>query len=407
LSWTVERLEWSDVPLGEIDLPGGTMRFRSGFGSGLSRRPDDPPGILWAIGDRGPNIKVKDAVELYGLDGLEPLRSEDGAKIMPRLDLGPAIALLRVDGDRVELLSSFPISGPAGPVSGLPVPGGPHMRHEPAFDLAGRKLPPDPSGLDTEGLAALPGGGFWASDEFGPSLVLLDPDGRVLRRLVPKGAGFDGADHPVEPLLPAIAARRQINRGFEAIALSADGRRLFVGFQSPLAHPDERAHRRAHHVRLWRLDSRTCDVAAQYLYPLDPPGTFRRDIEKGRLERSDLKVSELCAVGESGLLVLERGSATTKIYRIDPDEASELPPEHLDESTRPTVEELSAGEIGLPVLSKRLLFSSDEAPEVGADLEGMAILSPFELLLVSDNDFGAEGAETGFWRVRFDQPLFD
>ena len=59
------------------------------------------------------------------------------------------------------------------------------------------------------------------------------------------------------------------------------------------------------------------------------------------------------------------------------------------------------------MLAKRLLFSSDDAPEVGADLEGMAILSPTELLLVNDNDFGVEGAETGFWRVRFDQPLLD
>jgi hypothetical protein len=28
------------------------------------------------------------------------------------------------------------------------------------------------------------------------------------------------------------------------------------------------------------------------------------------------------------------------------------------------------------------------------------------LLLVNDNDFGVEGAETGFWRVRFGQPVF-
>jgi hypothetical protein len=60
----------------------------------------------------------------------------------------------------------------------------------------------------------------------------------------------------------------------------------------------------------------------------------------------------------------------------------------------------------VPVLAKRLLFSSDDAPEIGADLEGMAILSPSELLLASDNDFGVEGAETGFWRVRFDRPVF-
>lgn len=406
MSWTVERLDWSDEPLGEIELPKRTMRFRSGFGSGLSRRSGDPPGIVWAAGDRGPNIKVKTAVELYGLDRLGTLCGEEGAKIMPRLDLGPAIARLRVEGGRVELVRSLRIVDSEGrPVSGLPVPGGPHTRHEPAFDLDGKKLPPDPSGLDTEGIAALADGGFWVSDEFGPSLVRLDGEGRVVRRLVPEGTDLEGAAYEVDACLPAIAARRRLNRGFEAVALSPDGKWLFVAFQSPLAHPDESAHEQARHVRLWRLDSATGELAAQYLYPLDPPETFKRDRSKGPLERSDLKVSELCALGEDSLLVLERGSETTKICKVAPSFESELPAEHLDAATRPTVEELSAGEIGLPVLAKQLLFSSDDAPEVGADLEGMAILSPSELLLVNDNDFGVEGAETGFWRVRFDQPV--
>jgi hypothetical protein len=408
LNWSVERLDWADEPLGEIELPKRPMRFRSGFGSGLSRRAGDPPGVVWAAGDRGPNIKVKTAVELYGLDGLEALASEDGAKIMPRLDLGPAIAELRIAGSRVELVRSLRIADSEGrPVSGLPVPGGAHMRHEPAFDLDGGKLQPDPTGLDTEGIAALPGGGFWVSDEFGPSLVRLDTEGRVLRRLIPEGTDLRGAAYPVEANLPAIAARRQINRGFEAIALSPDGKWLFLAFQSPLAHPDEEAHAQGRHVRLWRLDPETGAVAAQYLYPLDAPETFLRDLAKGPLERSDLKVSELCWVGEGSLLVLERGSETTKIYKVTPSDERALPPEHLDPATRPTAEELSARDSGpgLPLLDKELLFSSDDAPELGADLEGMAILSPFELLLVNDNDFGVEGGETGFWRVRFDQPL--
>jgi phytase-like protein len=406
--WTVERLDWSDEPLGEIELPKRTMRFRSGFGSGLSRRAGDPDGIVWAVGDRGPNIKVKDAIKLYGLDRLEPLRAEEGAKIMPRLDLGPALAELRVAEGRVELVRTLRIGDSDGrPVSGLPVPGGAHMRCEPAFDLDGEPLPPDPSGLDTEGLAARVDGGFWVSDEFGPSLVRLDSGGRVLNRLVPEEMDLGAAAYPVEARLPAIAARRQLNRGFEAITLSPDGKWLFLAFQSPLAHPDEHVHKQARHVRLWRLDPETGEVAAQFLYPLDQPETFRRDRAKKPLDRSDLKVSELCWVGTDSLLVLERGSETTKIYKVTPADELALPPEHLDLSTRPTVEELSAGDgdIGLPVLTKNLLFSTDDAPEVGADLEGMAILSPTELLLVNDNDFGVEGAETGFWRVAFDQPL--
>jgi hypothetical protein len=403
LSWSVERLDWTDAPLGEIELPKRTMRFRSGFGSGLSRRPGEPPGFVWAVCDRGPNLKVKTAVKLYGLDRLEALRSEDGAKIMPRLDLGPAIAQLRIADGRVELVRSLRIADAEGrPVSGLPLPGGPHMRCEPAFDLAGEPLSPDPSGLDTEGIAALADGGFWASDEFGPSLVRLDSEGRVVTRLVPEGIDLVGAAYPVNACLPAIAARRQLNRGFEGIALSPDGQWLFLAFQSPLAHPDEAAHEQGRHVRLWRLDAATGAVAAQYLYPLDSPDSFRRD---GPLERSDLKVSELCFVGADSLLVLERGSETTKIYRVTPSEALALPPEHLDVATRPTVEELGAGGSELTVLAKHLLFSSDDSPDVGADLEGMAILSPSELLLVNDNDFGVEGAATGFWRVRFDQPF--
>jgi hypothetical protein len=51
---------------------------------------------------------------------------------------------------------------------------------------------------------------------------------------------------------------------------------------------------------------------------------------------------------------------------------------------------------------KHLLLSSDEFLEVGPDIEGVSWLAPGELLLVSDNDFGVEGAETGFWRVRLD-----
>jgi hypothetical protein len=327
---------------------------------------------------------------------------------MPRPDLGPAIAQLRVAGKRVELLRTLRIRDAKGrPVSGLPVPEGGHARCEPALDLDGTPLAPDPSGLDSEGIAALADGGFWIGDEFGPSLVRLDADARVAIRLVPEGVSLGGADYPVEPRLPAIAARRQINRGFEALALSGDEKWLFLAFQSPLAHPDEEAHKRGRHVRLWRLDAGGRGVAAQYLYPLDPPESFGRDHAKGPLGGDDLKVSEICAVGPDSLLVLERGSETAKIYRVTPAGVSALPAEHLDIAARPTVEELSRREEGpgLPVLAKRLVFSSDEAPEISADLEGMAILSPSELLLVNDNDFGVEDVSTSFWRVTFDRPI--
>jgi hypothetical protein len=404
--FTVQRLAWTDEALGTIPMPTRPMTLRASFGSGLTRREQDPPGIVWAVGDRGPNLKIKTMLQLYGAEWLKPLGGRSGAKVMPRLDLGPRIAQLRVHDDRVEVVSSLRLRDSQGePVSGLPVPGGEHALSEPALDLEGSPIAPDPSGLDTEGIIALPHGGFIVGDEFGPSLVHLDAEARVLRRIVPANVALEGAQYPVERLLPAIASKRQLNRGFEAIAVSGDGKWLFMAFQSPLAHPDEAAHERARHVRLWRLDAATLEVIDQYLYPLDAPASFVRDAAKGELDWSDLKVSELTWLGEDRLLVLERASETTKIYQVTLTDQPTVDLRHLEIAMRPSVEELSGSGEDLPALTKELIFSSDDANEVAPDLEGMAILSPTELLLVNDNDFGVEGAETSFWKITFEEPV--
>jgi hypothetical protein len=143
-------------------------------------------------------------------------------------------------------------------------------------------------------------------------------------------------------------------------------------------------------------------VIRQHLDPLDAPEQFRRDRAEGPFERSDIKVSEIAGLDDGRLICLERGSASTKLYLVSPNDAPQLPPEHLDPETRPTVEELSADDAAaaeLPVLGKTLLLDTDAYPEIGRDLEGVALLGPDELILVSDNDFGVEGAGTGFWRV--------
>ena len=396
------RLHWIDEDLGTIELPKAPLRFTRSFGSGLSRRASDPPGLVWAVGDRGPNLKIKTLLERYGAEHLAPLKAENGAKVMPRLDVGPMVAQLQVDGERVRLVSSFPISDTNGqPVSGLPMAGSAHAVSEPAFSLEGERLEPDPSGLDSEGIAALEDGGFIVSEEFGPSLVRLAEDGRVIGRFLPESIAAEGALYPVHPTLPAIAAKRQLNRGFEGVAVSNDGKWLFVAFQSPLAHPDEATHERARHVRLWRIDLATMTAVREYLYPLDAPETFARDVAKGPFGQSDLKVSELVWLPGDRLLVLERGSETTKIYQVTLGDGSVI----ADMDERPTLEERSAAGEDLPSLDKHLLFSSDDAPEVSADLEGMAILSPTELLLVSDSDFGTEGAETAFWKLTVAAPV--
>jgi hypothetical protein len=406
-SFTLKRLAWTDESLGTIAFPKREMHLRASFGSGLTRRFDDPSDIVWGVGDRGPNIKVKTLVERYGARHFRQHLKREGAKVMPRLDIGPCIARLRIGEDRVELLDTIRLCDREGiPVSGLPIPGSKRSRREPVFDLDGRELEPDPAGFDTEGIAATRDGGFWIVDEFGPSLVRVDSAGRIIARIVPEGVKLAAPGFEVREALPAIAVRRHLNRGFEALALSADERWLFLAFQSPLAHPAVAAHKRARHVRVWRLDASTLEVVAQYLYPLEPPEHFLRDLEAGPLDQCDIKLSEIVWIGEDALLVLERASLSTRIYRVDLDACRSLPPEHLDHAVRPSIEKLSPR--GVPAkweLGKRLLFDSDRAREVPADIEGMVVLSSSELLLVNDNDFGVEGEKTQFWKIIFDQPI--
>ncbi len=404
---SIERLNWTDALLAEIPMPSGTMRLTRSLASGLSQSPDDPADIFWGIGDRGPNIKPGAAADRYGASHLRDLSGLDGAKVMPWPAAGPALARFRLAGDRIILEQVFDLSDAQGvPIGGLPVPGGPHAEFEPVFDLSGAPIMPHPGGADSEGIAALADGTFWIAEEYGPSLLRVDRKGTVLMRWVPEGLGpcFAGASYPCREALPALASARKLNRGFEAIAASADGSQLFVAFQSPLAHPGREAHERSRHVRIWQLDGETGRMIAEFVYPLDDPDSFLRDAAAGKVGRDDIKISELQLLADGDLLVLERISLSTKIYRVRLDPVSIAPAALSYPATRPTLEQMSRKELkaaGVPLLEKVLLFSTDDHPQICGDLEGMILFPEGQLLLSNDSDFGIEGAETQFWRVEF------
>lgn len=134
---------------------------------------------------------------------------------------------------------------------------------------------------------------------------------------------------------------------------------------------------------------------------------------KGRrfvVDSTDVKVSEAAAIGPDRLLIMERISRTTKIYRVHLTPRFILPVAHLNQRSRPTLEQLSGADnlldVAVPVLAKTLVLSTDDARELDRDLEGLVVLSSHELLLVNDNDFSVEGARTRFWRLRLERSLF-
>lgn len=395
-----QRLAWTDQLLAQLPMPAGTMVLTRSLTSGLTQRAGDPAGVFWGVGDRGPNIKPADAVRRYGLAHLAPLAKVEGAKIMPLPGAGPAIARFRLVGDRVELEAILPLRAPDGtPLSGLAPPTLAGMETEPVFAFDGKAFAPAPNGIDTEGIAALPDGRFWIAEEYGPSLLLVEADGVVLKRIVPQGAGhlFSGAAIPVEEVLPAISLARKLNRGIEALALSRDGATLFAAFQSPLAHPNRAAHEDGDTVRIWALDPETAEFRTEYVYPLGDPQSFVRDCAAGSVAKSDVKVSELASLPDGSLLVLERVTLSTHIYRVRPGDTASTTALFLDLDHRPTLEQV--GQTGpVPLLVKQLVLSSDDHAEVCGDMEGMLVLGYGSLLLANDSDYGIEGAETQFWK---------
>lgn len=392
------RLTWTDLPLDRVPTPKGDMALHRSLTSGLCRRAGDLAGTFWGVGDRGPNIKPKDAARRYGLDHLAPLAALEGAKVMPSPEVGPALARFRLVGERVELEAVMPLHTVDGtPLDGLPPPELEGAETEPAFALDGSPLPTSPDGADSEGIAARSDGMFWIGEEYGPSLLLVDEQGLVHRRLIPEGSAsrYAGSRVPVVEALPALAAARKLNRGFEALAMTPDLATLYLAFQSPLAHPDRAAHDAADVLRIWALDATSGAFRAEYAYPLDPPESFRRDCAEGPVIKSDVKVSEIALMGDGSLLVLERVTLSTHLYRVELGEP--LPAQFLDPAHRPTLEQLGQGDA--PLLAKTRVFSSDDHLEIGGDLEGLIVLDDGSLLLSNDSDYGTEGAVTQFWRV--------
>ena len=110
------------------------------------------------------------------------------ARISPLPEFAITIAKIEIGADNTsKLLETIPLKGKsAKPVSAWP-PSSAHFALEIAYDVNGRVIVGDPSGLDTETLARLPDGSFIVGEEYGSSILEVAADGTVLKRHVPAG----------------------------------------------------------------------------------------------------------------------------------------------------------------------------------------------------------------------------
>src|SRR5262245_47487106 len=86
--------------LGTYSFEGGkTLNLTVGIGSGAFRHPNDPPMVMWTVGDRGPNIACD---EMKGTAGVElpACKGVRGGRVFPTPLYAPSIyrVMLLPDG---------------------------------------------------------------------------------------------------------------------------------------------------------------------------------------------------------------------------------------------------------------------------------------------------------------------
>ncbi len=209
----------------------------------------------WALSDRGPGgglLSYSTRVQRFGLD----------------VDPGTG----RISRFRVRETIRF--SDPKGLLAGS----GPDLNGLNPLDLNGSASELGHS-FDPEGLAIDPRTGhLLVADEYGPSLYEFNRKGRLVRvfetpaNLVPQTSA--GTNYAATRDGGAIAGR-QDNRGYEGLAITPDGDRLFAVLQDPLINePGTNNGRNGRNVRIVVFDNdrhspRTATIA-QYAYQLEP-----------------------------------------------------------------------------------------------------------------------------------------
>ncbi len=361
-----------DTPLTSIEgfIKNDRKILLGGIGSDLWHAPDDAPNCFWMVSDRGPNGELR--------VGAEKRRT------FPVPDFSPAILHVQVGNGRIKLLQTIPIVDAAGnPVGGLSNIEG---VDETPYDYQGRhRLSYDPNGLDTEGLVRTTRGDFWLAEEYSPSLVHCDPDGKILKRFIPAGLKLKKTTYPVVACLPGILAQRKRNRGFEGLTLVRNGTTLYAVMQSPLSNPNNHTAAASRNIRLLAFDIAQERPVAEYAYRLESYKSFGPSADKP----SDIKVSGLAMLDKTTMLVLERTDEAARLNKVDLSRATNILDGKWDRTpTSPSLESLNdLSAAGVTAPTKSLVVDLSQLPNMPEKIEGVAIVDARTIAVANDNDF--------------------
>lgn len=371
------------------DFPNG---FYPAAGSGLAFKGKTADGTLefYALTDRGPN-------------GDGPSAPAPGnpatmltSKIFPAPSFVPSVGIITVGKNGgAQLKSLTPLSVSAGvKASGRPFDaaavgfsGEVPLNDTLVYDAA--KGGYDVNGIDPEAIVNDTARGvLWASDEYGPFIVKIDPaTGRILKKYQPGTAATD---------LPAVLAKRRPNRGMEGLTLDVASGKLHGFLQSPIddgkATPpggkSSNVRDLAAFIRWLEFDPAT-ETSKMYAYPVD--GTLYDKARTG-----NAKLGDVVSLGGGKFIVIEQGKyADGKVHNVlmlveIPATATDIVAlgSDLEKSSITAAAVGSANYANVVTLKKSKLFDLNAAGWVAEKAEGLALVDDSTLALINDNDFG-------------------
>ncbi|MCS2170447.1 esterase-like activity of phytase family protein [Scandinavium sp. TWS1a] len=339
-----------------------------GIGSGLLFTGKQGDALTFAtITDRGPNAD-------------SPGVGKQEAKVFVTPDFTPLLMSIRVENGKAEATHLRPLHDEKGNINGLPLQSGViGSTDEVALSDTLKTLTGDNRGLDTEGITPDGKGGFWLCDEYGPFMINVDSNGKIIAKHGPQA--LDG-EKSVAGGLPNIIKWRQPNRGFEGITRMPDGR-IIAAVQSTL-DIDGKSKKKALFTRLVSFDPAT-GKTAMYGYPID--NVYSKN--------SDAKIGDIVALDNDHILLIEQGGdkddvMRNNIYKVDLSQASDLaafdkPGEYpeFDSADQLATRGITLANKTLVVDLRKLGWKQEKA-------EGMALIDDKTLAVANDNDFGVK-----------------
>jgi len=291
---------------------------------------------------------------------------------------------VKLENKTIQIVKSIPIVDSNGKsVSGISN----GKDDETPYDINEMVIPYRGGGIDTEAIQLLPDGNFLISEEYGPSILVVDPTGRVLMRYLPKGKAKADTPYPVRDSLPEALKNRRSNRGFENLALAPDGKTAYAILQSPMGDAKSSQFSSSRTVRIVKLDVTNpldMKVTGMFLVLQSSMSEY-----PSTAKQADLKFSDAVMLSSTKMLLLERAAKKVKLIVADLKHATNILDLPISSSLEPEEKSESLNTLNIEPAETSVVFNSvDVLFQLDTDkLEGLAVLTPSVVALSNDNDF--------------------